>query len=150
MAHFRHFCQRQPATCAECGSLGFATLAGYFNACSCCAIGLRHFCAFTYSIVRKKSSRKIPENSGKIPKMGVRRARSARRTPIFGIFPDFLEFSGIFFPYNTVKDRTGLPRARLPRFFRFWWPVGHQNLKNRGKRALVKASDLPLQDSGFR
>ena len=38
----------------------------------------------------------IPENSkkhGKIPKMGVRRALRARRTPIFGIFP---EFSGIF------------------------------------------------------
>ena len=25
--------------------------------------------------------------------------------------------------------------ARLPRFFIFWWPTGHQNLKNRGKRA---------------
>ena len=24
--------------------------------------------------------------------------------------------------------------ARLPRFFIFWWPTGHQNLKNRGKR----------------
>ena len=32
-------------------------------------------------------------------------------------------------------------RPRLPRFFRFWWPVGHQNMKNRGKRALVKAKD---------
>ena len=36
--------------------------------------------------------------------MGVRRALRARRTPIFGIFP---EFSGIFrleffFPYNIV------------------------------------------------
>ena len=155
--------------------------------------------------------------------MGVRRARSARRTPIFGNFPDFLEFSGIFFPYNTVHrshkmlcvDRLGfvgyvlarrerflgrffgqtdkperkpadhtkcyasptsdrlyllsesskelitnaqggfaassvsplltsankytpifaLTSARLPRFFIFWWPTGHQNLKNRGKRA---------------
>ena len=60
--------------------------------------------SISYSIVRKKkSSRKNPENSGTIPKMGVRRARSARRTPIFGIFPDFLEFSGICFPYNTVR-----------------------------------------------
>ena len=54
-----------------------------------------------YSIVWKTN----PENSkksGKIPKMGVRRALRARRTPIFGIFP---EFSGIFrldFFFHTI------------------------------------------------
>ena len=45
----------------------------------------------------KKSSRKTPENSGKIPKMGVRRARSARRAPIFWIFWIFGNFPDFFF-----------------------------------------------------
>ena len=45
---------------------------------------------------------------------------------------------------KTKKGRSSTRRARLPRFFRFWWPVGHQNLKNRGKRALVKSKSLAL------
>ena len=52
-----------------------------------------------YSVVWKKSPAKkkqILEN----PQNG----RSARRTPVLGIFPDFLEFSGFVFPYNTVRQ----------------------------------------------
>ena len=45
-----------------------------------------------YSIVWKKNPENSPKN-GKFPKMGVRRALRARRTPIFGFV---FEFSGIF------------------------------------------------------
>jgi len=41
--------------------------------------------------------------------------------------------------WNSFLWLASTEPPRLPRFFRFWWPVGHQNMKNRGKRALVKA-----------
>merc|ERR1712232_387844 len=45
---------------------------------------------------------------------------------------------GSYLIYPYFSTLSVVPGA-LPRFFRFWWPVGHQNMKNRGKRALVKA-----------
>lgn len=63
-----------------------------------------------YSIVRKKnSSRKIPENSRKIPKMGVRPKRAAH--PHLGNFPGIFGIFRIFFPYNTVRRRAVAPSS---------------------------------------
>jgi len=76
----------------------------------------------------------IPENSkksGKITKMGVRRALRARRTPIFGFFPGF---SGIFqldfFPYNTVLFLLNGRRLYFLHLFAFIWPKNKQNRKS--------------------
>ena len=82
------------------------------DCCAMCTIWCRGV-FFVYSTVwKKESSRKIPEKLRKIPKMGVRRARSARRTPIFGIFPDFLEFSG--FVFHTILYITNQPVRASP------------------------------------
>ena len=50
--------------------------------------------------------------------MGVRRARSARRTSIFGDFAGFLEFSGFFFSIQYCKaappEEAGAPAPTTP------------------------------------
>ena len=81
---------RSEGTCEE-AEKGFV--------CLCCFRSLRTVKNFEkhYSIVWKKKPGKF-KKSVTVPKMGVRRALRARRTPIFGIF---LEFSGWFF-FRTI------------------------------------------------
>ena len=80
-----------------------------------------------YSIVRKKEIQ--PENSGKSPKMGVRRARSARRTHIFGIFGDVCLYNTVSPPAVYGKNGGGNPPI-FPLFLHFSSLFVHYFLEN--------------------
>ena len=97
--------------------------------------GLR-FCIFFQKMAKKK------------PKKGQQNTKKTRKKVYFlrqaflfagtqpGCSEKKLLKSGTPSAFNcTWCLRFAFTSARLPRFFIFWWPSGHQNLKNRGKRA---------------